>query len=891
MTFEHFIQEYHLFVDSAKTKTLYQCTQISPFFSQFCRNQASKVKQIDWDIIDSETSLAAQVDSLFSHKNLHESLLMQQLRILRKTIYAKLVFQQYSKLIDFENIAFILSLTAKLILHKLHDYLTMQLQLKHELSEPLEPLLILAMGKLGANELNYSSDIDLIFLYPSKKSLQCNNHTDIDNQRLYNEVGQKLISYLNQVTVDGFVYRVDMRLRPYGDASPLSLDLASFEQYLIKDARAWERYAYLKADVVTGGLNEINKVKNMLNNFVYRHYHDYKMIAEIRQMKAKVIKETHKKSLINHIKLGRGGIREVEFLCQCLQLVYGGQNKQLQTPALKTALYALAHAKHISFKEANEIYQHYVFLRNVENAIQMFDDQQTHQIPSSALAQHALTELLGIQSWSLFVSQLTAVRKSIQHYFDTLTQFNETFTSNTPTTKPQLALKNMLTELRTTSTHSLTSEQHHIINQMIDLAKQQHKPTFMGGINRLIHILSKRKNYLYLLADESHKLPNFIKTLSLGKRVLEEVIQYPFLIEYILSHNDSNYQNQEINIDQIRLRLHEKLNMIEISDTENYLETLRKFKIEFTFTITLAQSNKQVSLMESGDLFSMLANIIIESVIEGAWHEVLKKSTLTPSAINTYKNALSIIAYGKLGGVELSLSSDLDIVFLCDNNDQLNRKLFVRVIQKFIHFMQVPTYYGKLYEIDLRLRPNGSDGFLISSMEAFLNYQQHHAWTWEHQAITRARCVHGSKALKSEFAHIRQQIICIPKEPLKLKKSITDMRYKMRQNRHIPQGEFDLKHSVGAMIDIEFLAQYFALAYSHKHPAICFFTDSIRIIQTVESINLITLDTAESLIDAYCYYRHLCFQCYVDSKPELINQSIALPYADQIMKIWDHYLN
>ena len=313
MTFEHFIQEYHLFVDSAKTKTLYQCTQISPFFSQFCRNQASKVKQIDWEIIDSETSLAAQIDSLFSHKNLHESLLMQQLRILRKTIYAKLVFQQYSKLIDFENIAFILSLTAKLILHKLHDYLTMQLQLKHELSEPLEPLLILAMGKLGANELNYSSDIDLIFLYPSKKLLQCNNHTGIDNQRLYNEVGQKLISYLNQITVDGFVYRVDMRLRPYGDASPLSLDLASFEQYLIKDARAWERYAYLKADVVTGGLNEINKVKNMLNSFVYRHYHDYKMIAEIRQMKTKVIKETHKKSLINHIKLGRGGIREVEF--------------------------------------------------------------------------------------------------------------------------------------------------------------------------------------------------------------------------------------------------------------------------------------------------------------------------------------------------------------------------------------------------------------------------------------------------------------------------------------------------------------------------------------------------------------------------------------------------
>ncbi|WP_119343556.1 bifunctional [glutamate--ammonia ligase]-adenylyl-L-tyrosine phosphorylase/[glutamate--ammonia-ligase] adenylyltransferase [Facilibium subflavum] len=869
--------------------------QASLFFRQVLTQMPEIIYSTHWQQKDDQTYLTQTIDGLFT-KTDDFSQMQQALRRLKKKHYAKLVFQQQHGFADFEHIAFVLSFIAKYTLTKSYHYLFTHLIKQYKLLQTPLHMAIIAMGKLGGNELNFSSDIDLVFVYPKDETLKRNSDKTISGMRFYTLIGQQLITLMSEVTADGFMYRVDMRLRPFGETSPLVSSRSHFVDYLIKHARDWERYAYIKSDILTGSPDFSYKLQKQINDFVYRHYLDYKMLSSIRDMKQMIMQEMKQTTLKDNIKLGRGGIREIEFICQCFQLIYGGQDKRLQTNSLKNALSILAKAGHISYEDQQQLYSHYVLLRDVENALQMYDDQQTHLLPTQEHQRKAVIKLSRISSEQDFDKKISTTRKAVQILFDRLTNFqnpNETDaypkkaqSTNLIVEKDDIpyVIDNQLIE-HFFQKHTFSANEKIMIYQLIAHAQKIQDIALVSEVLNLIHTLYRRKTYLYLLCEKQSELEGFVRVLSYGKRLPSMISKYPFLLERALTakHHDQIY----LSLNKLRDALQAQLQKIDLTDTESFLETLRRFKVTQTFNIIVAEIRHKISLMESSDLFSYLATVLVEAALEGAWREVFLQTDIPKDLQKHYKDSLGIIAYGKLGGLELSLSSDLDLVFLshiqCDN---IKSNLFVRVIQKFIHYMQIQTYTGKLYDIDLRLRPNGENGLLVSPISAYRQYLEDKAWTWEHQALTRARFISGAAQIKPIFNTIRQRILTQKRDIGALKKDITQMREKMRRHHLKTQNKFDLKQSPGGMVDIEFIAQFYALAYSYQRPEISYYSDSIRIIQSMESAQFINMETAETLIQAYCFFRDLSFKCYLNKMPSIVSLDQVAHFAKPVIQIW-----
>lgn len=896
MDFSQFCDTLHLSGSEEIAQQLYASFKASDFFAAALIKYPTLVETIDWHVLDNQNSLNAKISTLFAQENVSDNALGKDLRILRKHVSLKLLFQHQHNIASFEHIAFVLSFTAKQILIYAEKFLASGLSGEYQLTSSVPPLLIIAMGKLGGNELNFSSDIDLIFLYDCEQAFLCRNGKTISNQQFYIRLGQRLIGLLNDTTADGFVYRVDMRLRPFGEGAPLVISVENFERYLLEHARDWERYAYVKADIISGESQSITRLRKKITDFVYRHYLDYKMISSLRTMKHMIIKEIKAKQLHNNIKLGYGGIREIEFISQCFQLVYGGKNKGLQTTSIKEALFVLAHAKHITDDDAQLLYKNYIFLRDLENSLQMLDDQQIHTLPCQKKQQQQIVKLMGLSGYDMLQSEISAVQASVQQYFDQLTQFSaleKTQQNNNPNTKKVTTSNEYKPNFISPITdkffekNQFNDPEKDIIIALFNAIKSVKGAEFITEIMPLIQVLARRKNYLYLMGEAKQHLTDFVKFLSHGARIPALLAKYPFLLECALF--SKAHKEIYLNMDELRYALNDELQKIDCSDTELYLETLRQFKIKQIFNIIIAEWNHTISMMESSDLFSYLATIIIESVLQRAWRDVFLTGQLSKKTQKTYIDALAVIAYGKLGGFELSLASDLDLVFLSDHHAaKLEQSIFVRVIQKFIHYMQIQTYNGKLYDIDLRLRPNGKDGLLISNFSAYQKYLLQSAWTWEHQSLTRSRFIIGRNHTQIKFNKLRHQVIAQARQPKHLKTEICQMRDKMRAHLLKTHAEFDLKQSVGGMVDIEFIAQFFALAYSHKIPQMCFYSDSIRIIETAESANIISLETAKTLITSYCLYRQLSFQCYLNRQPSIVSFDKVMPHSKEVRQIWHH---
>ena len=687
-----------------------------------------------------------------------------------------------------------------------------------------------------------------------------------------------------------------MRLRPFGEGAPLVISLENFECYLLEHARDWERYAYVKADPISGEQESIARLQQQISHFVYRHYLDYKMISSLRTMKHMIIKEIKATQLQNNIKLGYGGIREIEFICQCFQLIYGGQNKGLQTTSIKRALFVLAQAKHIADQDVELLYENYVFLRDLENSLQMLDDQQVHTLPCQAKQKQQILKLMRFSRDEILQSKITVVQDSVRKYFDQLTKFSvieNIQNNNSANTSKAATITSVQYNAKLTSPvidnffhkNQFNESEKDIILALLNAVKAVEGAQFINEIMPLIQVLARRKNYLYLLGEATQHLTNFVQFLAHGARIPDLLAKYPFLLECALF--SKTHKELYLNMDDLRRALGRELKKIDLGDTEVYLETLRRFKIKQIFNIIVAEWNHQISMMESSDLFSYLATIIIEAVLEGAWRDVFLTAALSKKKQQAYIESLAVIAYGKLGGFELSLSSDLDLVFLSDNRiTNMEQSVFIRVIQKFIHYMQIQTYNGKLYDIDLRLRPNGNDGLLISTFSAYQAYLLQSAWTWEHQSLTRSRFIVGRDHTKLAFSKLRNQVIVQSRESKHLKKEICDMRDKMRVHLLKTRAQFDLKQSVGGMVDIEFIAQFLALSHSYSIPQMCIYSDSIRIIETAESANIISLETAKTLVTSYCLYRQLSFQCYLNRKPSMVDFEQVRAQSKQVKHIW-----
>lgn len=877
--------------DSTLARQLLATSSASPFFARLCLKYPESISEFSQKQLWQSHYLPEEVEKRLEIIFTERDDIAKSLRLLRQLIWGWITFQHHHNIADFEACANAISDCAKQIIRHTHDHFLAKITEQQRLTSTPPAMMILGMGKLGGDELNFSSDIDLIFVHHSANAFMRDSGKEVPAQRFYTQLGQQIIQTLNDLTADGFVFRVDMRLRPFGDGSALVVSHTALAQYLKTQGREWERYAYTKADIITGETQAQKTLQQMIDAFVYRHYHDYKMLSSIRDMKQMIMQEMQAQKLAQHIKLGRGGIREIEFIAQCFQLIYGGQNIHLQTKHLKQALFALAHAQHIHQDQAQTLYQCYCFLRDVENSLQMVDDQQIHTLPSNESEQRSVVRLMGYGDWDSLAHEIQRVRAQVQSLFDELTHFGEsqsapiTEITEQPSSPPQ---HDDLYATLNAFIHSKNLDDDTSKMLYAGVNSIQYYPNaseILDDFILLIRNILKRPNYLYLLIEEQAQISLMVQLMAQGKMIRQMMIESPFLLERALMKK--RYDEVYISLETLRDKLTRRCQEIDVNDIEGYLEALRRFKIMQSFNILVAECRGYITIMEASDLFSHLATILCEEVLAGAWRAVVKDQDLRQQL----QNQLAIIAYGKLGGLELSISSDLDLIFIYQSNesDENAKRTLLKVVQKFIHYMQINTYSGRLYEVDLRLRPEGNSGLLVTDIEAFEKYQKQQAWTWEHQALSRARWIAGGKRLGFIFDRIRHEVMATPRNIIELKQHIREMRDKM-QATLLKTDRFDLKQSRGGMVDIEFMAQFFALAYSHRFPLISYYSDSIRIIESTESAGIIDLKTAQTLTQAYCFMREMTVRCFLDDQDNIVDHHLVKDHAGQVTHLWHQFI-
>jgi glutamate-ammonia-ligase adenylyltransferase len=899
----------------------------SPFVAKFAIKEPTYFNQLfssgDIESLDNEyhSNIAFKLEKILSHP-LSEEERDKQLRLFRQYETVRLVWQQALGFGDFErhalDVSYLAASLIRLTLRDCHNRLIQERAIIDELPE----LMIIGMGKLGGKELNFSSDIDLVFIYDADGEVENKRGRAYPKQMLYTQIGQKLINALHKVTVDGFVYRVDMRLRPFGDGSPLTCSIKSFEDYCYKHAREWERYAFVKGRILTGSLTHTSKLQNVIRDFVYRRYIDYKMPAAIRGMKKMIMAEMEKKQMINHIKLGRGGIREIEFLVQCYQLIYGGHVRNLRSRTFKLPLFTLQQCGYLSRQDVDTLFKCYVFLRNYENAIQMQDDEQKHCAPVHEIEQARQCVLLQYDSWQNLQDDLTVTRDKVAEIFDRATHFgrllkkekslekNTSVEEDNPScaNKEELNLRqeiNKFTDVVKTKKR-ITDEAKNLIFEILPLiedsiSNHEHESTFAEIFNEIKIFLLKiarRPAYLYLLLDNQDELlPRFINVFTYSAWFRQQLLEHPSLLEYTFKVDKSYYNPNEIyrptTLAFFKYRLNFTLQHAHADDKERLLEVLNRFKLIHTYRIALLIVNKKLTLMQSADAITFLAESIISIVLEHSWEETLSRyPKLSPSEIDELKNSLGIVGYGKLGGYELSLSSDLDLIFLY-NKTQLDNdsQIFVRVAQQFISNMHTQSYSGSLYEVDVRLRPEGNAGLLVSSLEAYENYQYSKAWLWEHQAIMRARYISGGEIVRNKFEQIRTEILTTKRIVNDVISEVIEMRAKMQENLLKAYGDrYDLKQSTGGIVDIEFLAQMFVLAFGSIDIELCLYTDNIRIFQILAATGYISIEDSKTLIDAYCYYRNKQHQAVLDGGDKIVKVDEVNDFPEKVTQIWNKYM-
>ena len=775
-----------------------------------------------------------------------------------------------------------------------------------ESGEP-QRMLIFGMGKLGGGELNFSSDIDLIFAYPERGFTQ-GGRRELDNQSFFTRLGQHLINALHQQTVDGQVYRVDMRLRPFGDSGPLVASFAAMEEYYQQHGRNWERYAMVKARIMGPENEDSRYLMQMLKPFIYRRYVDFGAVDALRKMKGMIVAEIRRKGLKNDIKLGAGGIRDVEFIVQAHQLIRGGREPGLQIRHMPDALHALLQHHVLTEAEFQTLSDGYHYLRRVENILQEIGDQQTQTLPDNDRDRWRVTVAMGYPSWDAFLQELQQVHRQINLLFSEVIGEAEEQESDIPTIWQDMwhshlpaedliplllqqqveepeKLAGELAQLRDECLHRPIGPQGRealgkLMPRMLSLLVQEADPTaLLKRIRQILLHIATRTAYLQLLAENPGALKQLLKLCAATPLVAEQLARYPVLLDELL---DPAQLYHPTPLEQYRDELRQYLLRVPEDDVEQQMEALRQFKQIQLLKIVAADIVGALPLMKVSDHLTWLAEALLSEAINQAWNQLTAKHGVPPLTLQNGEKNFAVIAYGKLGGIELGYGSDLDVVFIHDGNDEgytngdkplSVRQFYVRLAQKIIHLCETRTTSGILYEIDMELRPSGASGLLVSSLHAFEQYQKKDAWVWEHQALVRSRAVYGNAALVAEFNRVRAEVLSESREIHTLAKSVVDMRDKMR--KHLLRGtveQFDLKQSAGGMIDIEFIAQFMVLAYAAQQPALLTrWSDNVRIFESCVDAGLMTEEEAMTLKKAYLAIRDRAHRCTLSGVTRIID--------------------
>ena len=779
-----------------------------------------------------------------------------------------------------------------------------------EHSDQVQELIILGMGKLGGRELNYSSDIDLIFVFP-EKGMTSGGERSISNEEFFTKVGQMLNNLLNTVTADGMVFRVDMRLRPFGTAGQLVHSFDGFEQYYQVHGRPWERYAMVKARAITGKEAEIRELESMMRPFIYRRYADFTMLESLRELKRMIALEVYKKGADRDVKLGDGGIREVEFITQAFQLVHGGRDARLRGRELMPMLTILQERNYLEAQSVASLSTAYCFLRDVENRLQMWADQQTHLLPLEPERMGLLAESMGFANSTAFLEQLNVHRAIVSAHFDTVLGLQHDKQSSEwlnlwqqPATAPlntqlkhETAWREQLIALQKSRQIGLLStEAKGRLDALMplllaDIALQTEESENLKRVLSVLQAVLKRSAYLVLLRESNQARVLLVRIATASPWLTEYLVKMPTLLDQLL---DERILFSPLSKEALLEELAHQL--VDVDDEERLMEVIRRFKHEQVFRVAACDIMGNLPLMKVSDYLTWIAEAIVSETLKKAWHLVTLKHG-SPVGVNAGIIPFVVVGFGKLGGLELGYGSDLDMVYLSDEQlDSIaltdgsrpieNTVFFTRLGQKLSSLLATQTLSGIGYEVDMQLRPHGASGVLVPTLASFFRYEQDQAWTWEHQALIRTRAIAGSPVLIERFEAQRRSFLCQPRDTDKLKQEVVNMRQKMRDHLDKSTADyFDLKQGVGGVIDIEFLVQYWVLLSAHQHPDVVMYSDNIRQLATLAAKGVIDSASAETLSDAYRAYRVLGHQQALSKEGKITQAQVAI-WVEQVFTIW-----
>jgi len=881
--------------------------------------------------------LCEDADSAWFEAQLREActgaddvLFMAQIRQFRRRHLVRIAWRDLAEFADTESVLRELSLLADHCIAAACRYAHAQLAGRHGVpvnrsGAPL-PLLVLGMGKLGGGELNFSSDIDLVFLF--EEHGETAGARSISYEEFFIRLGKRVAQLLGTVTADGFVYRVDLRLRPFGESGPVAVSFDAFEDYLQQHGRDWERYAYVKARPVWGadGFDEL--YRNALRPFVYRRYLDFGVFESLREMKDLISREVERRELAGHIKLGPGGIREIEFIVQVFQLIRGGSNPRLQTRSLLEVLPLLAGQKLLSAETVADLADSYRFLRRVENRLQEWNDEQTHELPSDEPQRARLALAMGQPDWPALTAQIARHRERVSAQFSHTVfapaqpDAADEFTADLARIlEPDLddvrravlleklglrapaAVLEQLDQLRDSTYYRRLDEtgrrrlQTLLPRLLRAIAGDEAEQT---ALSRVLHVLERiggRTVYLALLNENPVARRRFIVLCSHSAFLTDQIAAFPLLLDELL---DERLFVETPSRAEFESEQRARMEGASDEEPEQQVEMLRQFQRAAMFRVAVPDLTGRLPLMKVSDRLTDIAELIVAEALELSWAQIVarhgaprcgdEEGSLAPAS-------MIVVAYGKFGGIELGYGSDLDLVFLHDSLGEIQRTdgptvvensvFFLRLVQRLVHLLTVHSSAGRLYEVDTRLRPSGKGGLLVQSIEGFGDYQRAEAWTWEHQALLRARAVAGASGLRARFEALRRDLLCQAVRRNTLREDVRNMRDRMRAelSRSGPE-EFDLKQDTGGITDIEFLAQYWTLRWAERHAELVTYSDNIRQLESLASADLVPQSTVDVLTHAYRAYRQRMHHLSLEAASNVVPAAEFATMREQVSAIW-----
>ncbi|MFV0477985.1 MAG: bifunctional [glutamate--ammonia ligase]-adenylyl-L-tyrosine phosphorylase/[glutamate--ammonia-ligase] adenylyltransferase [Parahaliea sp.] len=848
--------------------------------------------------------------------------LLPTLRYFRAQHMVRIVWRDFCRLAPTQETTRDTSLLAEACIEVALDYCQRELVQRFgtprgRYSGKAQELLVLAMGKLGARELNVSSDIDLIFAYPEAGETD-GEKRHLSNEEFFTRLGRSLINALDQSTADGFVFRVDMRLRPYGESGPLAQNFAALEDYYQEQGRDWERYALIKARAVTGSQQYSDELFAMLRPFIYRRYIDFGVIESLRSMKQMINAEVRRRGLDNNVKLGHGGIREVEFIAQCFQLIRGGRDRGLQQRELLPVLAECAGLGILPASDARNLREAYLYLRDSEHAIQGYRDQQSQTLPDDAVQQAAMARIMGEPDWPAYLARLDSYRQQVAEHFRNLISDPSEDAGEDHSSEPlwgeglcpeALAARGyhnasdiceQLQELHDSKRVMALQVQgrerlEEFMPRLVQACAELEDPdTTLARVLPLVVAVSRRSAYLALLLENPAALNELVTLCEASPWIAEQMASHPVLLDELLDRA-SLYTAPDKGLLQDELR--QRMGRLPVDDLEAQMDALRYFKASHTLRVAASETTGRLPLMQVSDKLTWLAEVILEQVLAMAWYDLTSKYGEPARTGKGY--GFAVFGYGKLGGIELSYSSDLDLVFLydgevrgstCGERSIDNAVFYTRLGQRIIHILETRMALGQLYEVDMRLRPSGESGMLAASTTGFDHYQQESAWTWEHQALVRARLVAGDEQVGQTFSNVRKVILGQPRDLAELIREVMNMRQRMREHL-LPAaaetgGRFHLKQGRGGIVDIEFMVQYAVLAWSHQVPELLRWSDNIRILETLSQQGLFAQSESEALSEAYLAFRSAAHQLALQQQVDVVDAKRFSRQRDAVIGKW-----